>query len=326
MNEAVIDELENTNSPPRPGLLHYLWQPPFRRHLQRGLPAVLAGVVVLVVAGAVACTDSNQVRMRYFDQAALHFNRRDYQAARICFERIVHEGGDLGTREIRYNLAVCLDVLGESDRATALIDQLAPHDRRGFAPAHVWQARRMWSGSNHTPAEIRAGEEHLLRALQDSPNASEPSALLGQFYLAAGRAAQALPYLEAAARERPEVLLPLARAELALDKRTRARDRAREARQLFKSRAEADLDDHDSRLLWVEANLILNDFPAAADALHREAVLKSDERYPRALAQVYLAWSDSLEREEQSGLTERLALLAQVAQLAVGRPRFPRES
>ena len=81
------------------------------------MPALLTGIAVLVVAGAAAFGDPNQVRMRYFDQASRHFGRKDYQAARIGFERIVHEGGDLGTREVRYNLAVCLDVLGESDRA-----------------------------------------------------------------------------------------------------------------------------------------------------------------------------------------------------------------
>ncbi len=308
MKKALLDDQDN--SPPlRPGLFQFLRQPPLFQHLLRGLPAVLAGALVLVVAGAAVFSDPNQVRMRYFDQAAQHFNRRDYQAARIGFERIVDEGGDMGTRYIRYNLAVCLDILGESDRAMALIDQLAPDDRAGFAPAHVWQTRRLWYGPNHTPAEIRAGEEHLLRALQDSPHASEPSALLGQFYLAAGRAEKAIPYLEDAASEQPEMLLPLARAERVLDKRIRVHDRAREARALFKSRAEADLDDHNSRLLWVEAELILENFPDAADALQREAILKTDDRYPRALAQVYLAWSDSLGREDRSKLAERLALL-----------------
>jgi tetratricopeptide (TPR) repeat protein len=308
VNQTLIDDPTN-GRPPWPWLRQVLRRRPLRRHLLRGLAALLAGAIVLVVAGAAGLTDSNQIRMRYFDQAAHHFNRRNYQAARIGFERVAHEGGDLGTREVRYNLAVCLDVLGESDRARALIDQLAPDDRTGFAPAHVWQAHRLWSGPNHTPAEIRAGEEHLLRALQDAPNASEPSALLGQFYLAAGWAQKALPYLEAAARAQPEMLLPLARAECVLDKRIRAHDRAKEARQLFKSRADADPDDHNSRLLWVEANLILEDFPAAADALQREAILKTDDRYPRALAQVYLAWSDSLGREDRSKLAERLALL-----------------
>ena len=308
MSAARIDDLGNSPQP-RPGLLPLLRQPPLVQHLLRGLPAVLAGALVLVVAGAAVFSDPNQVRVRYFDQAARHFNRKDYQAARIGFERIVDEGGDMGTREVRYNLAVCLDILGESDRAMALIDQLAPDDRAGFAPAHVWQARRLWSGPNHTPAEIRAGEEHLLRALQDSPHASEPSALLGQFYLAGGRAQKALPYLEDAARDQPEMLLPLARAERALDRRVRGHARAKEARELFKSRAEADLDDHNSRLLWVGAELILENFADAADALQREAILKTDDRYPRALAQVYLAWADSVGQGDRSKLVERLALL-----------------
>ena len=110
-------------------------------------------------------------------------------------------------------------------------------------------------------------------------------------------------------RQRPEVLLPLARAELVLDKRIRAHDRAKEARLLFKGRAEADLDDHTSRLLWVDADLILENFADAADALQREAILKSDDRCPRVLAQVYLAWADSISQVDRSKLAERLVLL-----------------
>jgi tetratricopeptide (TPR) repeat protein len=293
----------------RPGFFQLVRESGLRRPLLGALPALVAAGGVLVTAGAAVMIDANQLHARYFDEAVRHFHARDYKAARVGFERLVRENSDRGSREVRYNLAVCLDALGEPEPASALIDQLAPDDRRGFAPAHVWKARRLWAGSNHTPAEVRAGEEHLLRALQDAPNASEPSAMLGQFYLAAGRAEKAVEYLRGAVAERPEMLLPLARAELALDRGTVARTRAREARLLFKSRAEADLDDHESRLLWVEADLILDDFAEAVDALQREAVVKTDARYPRALAQVYLAWADSLARYDRSKLAERLALL-----------------
>ncbi len=308
LNDELIDEVE-LERPRRPRLLTPLRQRSVRKHLLLGLPAVIAAAAMVTVACAAALTDANQLRRRYFDEASWHFNRRNYEAARVGFERIVREGWDLGSSEVRYNLAVCLDVLGQPDRAAALIDELTPDDHVGFGPAHVWRARSLWSGTNHTPAEIRAGEEHLLRALQDTPGATEPCSLLGQYYLAAGRARQAIPYLEAAARESEEMLLPLARAELAADRRMSARERAKDARLLFRRRAEADLDDHSSRLLWVDADLILEDFADAVDALQREALLKSDERYPKALAQVYLAWADSLAREGPSKLAERLLLL-----------------
>src|SRR5262249_52342534 len=77
----------------------------------------------------------------------------------------------------------------------------------------------------------------------------------------------------------------------------------------FKKRAEADLNDHASRFRWVEAALFLEEFGEAVDALQREAMLKSNADYPRALAQVFLAWSDAIGRGEKPDLATRLALL-----------------
>jgi tetratricopeptide (TPR) repeat protein len=292
-----------------PGVFQLLREPGLRRPLLHSLPALAAGALVVVTAGAAVFADPETLRARYADEAARHFHAKRYAAARVGFERLVLDDGDRGTREVRYNLAVCLDALGERAAATALIDQLAPDGATGFGPAHVWKARRLWAGSGQTAAEVRAGEGHLLRALQDTQSATEPKALLGQFYLAGGRAELAVVYLRGAAVVMPEMLLPLARAELTLGRTAVARDHAREARQAFKRRSEADLDDHDSRLRWVEADLILEDFPEAADALAREAVLNGDARYGKALAAVYLAWSDAQVRDDPSKLATRLALL-----------------
>jgi tetratricopeptide (TPR) repeat protein len=274
-----------------------------------GVPALVAMGAVVVIAGAVAMTDKGQVRARYFQAAVRQFQAGGYEAARLGFERIVEEEGPGGDPEARFDLAVCLGALGENARAAALIDPMAPDDRPGYAPAHVWKACRLWSGNTHRPEDVRAGEQHLLLAKRIAPDSIEVNALLGQFYLAGGKVEKALPYLEKAAHERPALLLMLARACQNCGDTTAARRWAREARRISQHRAEASLDDHESRLYWADAEMILEEFAKAIEVLQREAGLKRDDRYPRALAEIFLAWSDSLGRKFPADLAGRLALL-----------------
>jgi tetratricopeptide (TPR) repeat protein len=278
-------------------------------HLLAGMPALLAGVGAVVLAVVASSADPQQLRASYFEGAVRHFKAGEYGAARLGFERVVALDGDGGDREIRYDLAVCLEAQGEHARAEAMIEALAPEDHAGYAPAHVWRARELWAGSGRSPAEVRAGEEHLLHALEDAPDSIEVNALLGQFYVAAGRVERALPFLGKVVGDRPELLMTLARAHRVLDDRTESRKWALEARSIFKRRAEADLNDHASRFRWVEAALFLEEFGEAVDALQREAMLKTNPDYPRALAQVFLAWSDAIGRGTQPDLATRLALL-----------------
>jgi tetratricopeptide (TPR) repeat protein len=295
--------------PPRPASWPVLRRSGFCRHVLAGVPALVAMGAVVVVAGAVAMTDQGQVRARYFQEAVRQFQAGRYEAARLGFERIVEEEGPGGDPEARFDLAVCLGALGENEQAAALIDPLAPDDRLGYAPAHVWKACRLWSGSEHRPEDVRAGEQHLLLAHRIAPDSIEVNALLGQFYLAGGKVEKALPHLEKAARERPALLLMLARACQNCGDTTGVRRWAREARRIFQQRAEASLDDHESRLYWADAEMILEEFAKAVDVLQREAGRKRDDRYPRALAQVFLEWSDSLGRKFPADLAGRLALL-----------------
>jgi tetratricopeptide (TPR) repeat protein len=295
--------------PPRPTFWPLLRESGLGRRLLVGLPALALGTGVLVVAAAAASIDQGHLRAHYFQEAVRHFHARDYQAARLGFERIVDWDGPGGDPEVRFDLAVSLSALGETGRAAALVEPMAPDDRPGYAPAHVWKACCLWAGNKHTPADVRAGEQHLLMAHQLAPGAIEVNALLGQFYLAAGSAGQAVPFLEKAAPDRPELLLPLARACMDKSDVTVGRHWAREARRIFRRRVEANLDDHASRLRWAEADLILEDFAEAAQVLQREVEWKRDARYPRALAEVLLAWSDALARKDPANLAGRLGML-----------------
>jgi tetratricopeptide (TPR) repeat protein len=297
--------------PPQPSFWRLLWQAGVVRYLLGGVPAVLAFTVVVFLAGAAASTDMAKMRTHYFEEAVRYFHARNFAGARAGFERIAEWDGPEGDPQVRYNLAVCLKDLGQHDRAVALLEPLAPDDRPGYGLAHLWKARRIWveKGTKATPADARAGEQQVLLALEATPNDVEANALLGTYYLQTDKVEQAIPYLVKAAKSRPELLLPLARACQSRGESEVARVRAREARRIFQERAEANLNDRESRFLWAEADLILEEFPEAVKVLEREAGLKRDLDYPRALALVYFAWYNFKARTEPANWGDRLQLL-----------------
>jgi tetratricopeptide (TPR) repeat protein len=295
--------------PLRPAFRPILKRSGFVRHVLAGLPGLVAMGGVVVLAGSVATSDQGQLRERYFHDAVRQFHTGRYDAARLGFEWIVERDGPGGDPEVRFDLAVCLTALGEDARAAVLIEPLAPNDQPGYAPAHVWKACRLWGNRARTPADVAAGEQHLLMAHRLAAGSIEVNAVLGQFYLAGGKLDRAIPYLEKAAHDRPELLLSLARACQGRNDRAGARRWAREARRVFQAKAEASVDDLESRLRWADAEQILEEFTAAVTVLQREIVLKRDARFPRALAQVFLAWSDTQGRTAPADLAGRLALL-----------------
>ncbi len=308
----IMNNAQETWSPLEPVFLPLLRQSGLGRCLRTGLPAILAACGVLLLAGAAGMTDPGKMRARYMHEASRFLDAKNYPAALLGFERVAEMDGPSGTdRSVEYDLAVCLDAVGEHERAAALMDRLAPEDRAGFAPAHAWKARRLLAGSKPSPAAIRDAESHLLHALQDAPNTIEAHDNLGEFYLRTGRPERAIPYLEKLVVARPELLLMLARALQARGNRLQARERAAMARKLFQKRAEADRNDFGSRLRWVEAAVFLEDFPSAVAALHGEAGMDPDDRCRKALSRVYTAWADAAGRDPGSALSERLALLQQ---------------
>jgi tetratricopeptide (TPR) repeat protein len=297
---------------PQPGFLPLLVHSRLGHRLLAGVPAILATGGVLVLAGAAALTEPGGIRARYYREASLFLESRNHRAALLGFERVAALDGPNGVdRRVEYDLAVCLNALGQDTRAKTLMDRLAPDDGAGFAPAHAWKAARLLAGANRSPAAIRDAESHLLHALQDAPNTIEAHNNLGEFYLATGWPERAIPYLEKLVVARPELLLTLARVLQARGDRFPARERAAVARKLFQKRAEDNPSDFGSRLRWVEAAVFLEDFPSAVSALEPEAGLRRDDGYARALSQVYTAWADAVGREPGSDLTRRVALLQQ---------------
>jgi tetratricopeptide (TPR) repeat protein len=288
--------------------LHVWWRGRPFRALLAGLPALLVGGGVLGTCILGATTPAQEVEARYLERAKTALKARDYPAALTCYDRLAYRGEE--RPEVLYGLAVCAEALGDGGRAEALMSGLAPADRPGYSPAHLWQARRLLHAPRLSAQGRAEAEAHLVHALDGELDDREAAhALLGEVYLGAGQLDQAQLHLAKAVRTRPYVHLQLARVYARRGDRDRARGEADLAVGYYRARAKADLQDRQARLLWAEAKTFLEDFPAAVGVLDEGWAATHDNAYRTALANVYLVWSDVLGRDPKADLGARLRLL-----------------
>jgi len=285
--------------------------------LLRGLPALTVAVTVVVVAVLAARDSSGRRSLRYQLEAQLAWERGDVERTKLCLQRLAL----LNPAEPAhvYGLAHCEGRLGNANRAVALMQSIAPADRPGYAPAHLWQARQlMWRG--HLSSEqLKLAERHLLSCLEVRPQAAEADALLGQLYLARGQPDEAETHLRRVTAFGEPVLV-LARLHASQGKISEARAEAAVAQRFFKSRAEADPKNVAFRLHWAEATALLDQFPAAIEILHAGSKESSAPTYRLALSQTYDRWAAARGMQGGAKLGFRLVLVQQALRYDHGNP------
>lgn len=271
-------------------------------------PAVLAAMGVVAVAVACGSAERESMLAAYLKEAERSRQAGYPQEAALCFERACTL--QPSSPALRFALVRALDAAGQSDRADALLTQLAPATRSGYAPAQVWKAARLTARGPVGPAVVRDIDAHLTRALEADPQNVDAHRLLGLLYAQTNRLARARSHLAAAASAYPELLLPLAAAYRAAGDKYAARQSAEDAAKHFRKRVADEPGDQESRLIWAEALVRLGDHAAAVRAIQEgldrdgtSAVLA------RGLGDVIAAWADSVEEQRPDSLTERMNLL-----------------
>lgn len=149
----------------------------------------------------------DEIEARYRNGAYGAIADQDYQLAKTYFKRLSIDN-QLGNND-QLNWAVVLANTGEPERADDVIDQLAPDDKPGYAPAHRLKAINLARQLDRAkdPLTLRKLRLHLENCRERSPEISRAWAL---YYLAVDQADEALKYLEEASETHPEFLLMIA--------------------------------------------------------------------------------------------------------------------
>ena len=199
----------------RPSLLQglrSLWLGSERfRCFVRGLPAVLAGIAVVLAACEARLTTETELLAHYSSEADRLVRAGNHEAALLCAERMALIRPS--KPDYVYQQMLRLEAMGQPERALTLARKIAPDDRPGYAPAHFWIAHHLLQQDRRTPEVLRVAESHLRLYLRTFPESeTEAHALLGLLYSATGRPVEAEVHLQQAVVRQPSLLLPLARA------------------------------------------------------------------------------------------------------------------
>jgi tetratricopeptide (TPR) repeat protein len=282
-------------------------------YLLQGLPALLAAAAVIALAVRWSGLSAQEIEARYQDRAGAAAKAKDFATALVCYERLAALGRD--RPENLYELAVALEAQGQGERALQIIDQLAPAERNGHGPAHLWLAVHYWNALGQ--AQNRAlVEAHLQRALQaglQDPDAAH--GLLGEVYAETGRPNLAEPHLERAVKTRPHIRLRYAMVLAAQGKKSRAGDEARLAANFFRTHALADAANHGARLAWADAVTFLEDFPRALEILAEGHHLSNDKAFQTSMSQVMASWHFYVVRAQPDDVATQWSLLEKGLQL-----------
>jgi tetratricopeptide (TPR) repeat protein len=273
-----------------------------------GLPAFTAFGALVALAHVVVTTSPSEVRAAYHREGMERFESKDFEAARVCFERIALLYP--ADQENRYQLALTLGSLKETSRAVHLMNNLAPLDGTGFAPAHLRLAQRdMAAAQTMLRPDFRTAEIHLKAALELKPTDPSARALLGQLYSMTGRPKEAEKELKAVVKDRPDLLLLLAQVCRAQGQTETADSWANEALRHWTEVVKQQPNDPQARSWLAFSECAFHRYPEAETILLEPRSGPASPVLRRSLSQVYALWYDWLHQQKRDTVGPRMALL-----------------
>jgi tetratricopeptide (TPR) repeat protein len=283
----------------------------------RQLKLLLQGSLALVAAagvgtlGFIALLPHQDVEARYLERATAAMASKDYATAATCYERLAARTDE--RPDVLYGLALAEANAGHRPRAAALMAELAPAERTGYGPAHLWWAKQLLFQNRPTDEAFTMAGVHLHRALEigvdDRADRDSVHALLCEVYLHEKQYDQAEQHLLYAVKSRPQLRMRAAHLYALRGDLERARREASMAVDFFHNRVKADLTDHVSRLAWADSLTFLDKFIEAVAVLEEGFALSKEPIYRAAQARVHLAWVNALDRDTTATPAAKLSVI-----------------
>jgi tetratricopeptide (TPR) repeat protein len=307
-------------------------------HLLQGVPAVVAGIGVFVVL-MLLTTQAEELPLEYLRRAQSAYNAEHFQQAEVYLHRALQLDPD--SDEASYLLARTLEHNGQQRRALAILDSLAPDDRRGDPRAHLRKAEILFSdlrtrsaAGDPDTAATREEWQRLLGHIEHaesglrSYSATQRADLEyfhGIVHYNMGEKEKAREYLERASRHREELNVTLAVLYDELGKSATDEElarshfaNARRKRELAQTHLEGRLNENasDSETRAELARLVLKNqnYDEATRLLEEGRRLNSDdEELQKLLAEVFVYRVLSLPRQTDPAI--EIGLLEKALQI-----------
>lgn len=199
------------------------------------------------------------------------------------------------------------------------MDELAPSDRQGFGPAHLWQADLILRGQQSSDgrlvppsrAQLMQAERHFIQAAESSEPDVRAAAQVGlaRVYYDTNRKGEAAELVVRVAANRPEYHMLLAQWAARDGRKDELAAHAQSAANYFLERIRARADDHPARFSYVDALILLQKYDdAKAELLKAAAAVENPQlkrSYRAKTAAIVLGQLDA--RGQGVSINDRLA-------------------
>jgi tetratricopeptide (TPR) repeat protein len=274
-----------------------------------GLPSLLALVLLGGYGIFLYGWKPAHAEARAYNVARNAFQGLDFERARIAYQSLLQLGGK-ERQEYAYRLMLAQMRLGMDRDAALMALALAPPNRLGYAPAHLFMARSLLTATNITTALIERAASHLERVLISDPSNLEAHDLLSQIYMSSGRMDAAKRHLLELVSSSGDAMLRLAVVMAAEGDANGTRYWAERAAKFFRSKVEQNkTDDFASRLSWANALMLQEDFTTAWDLLAKADKEFGNPAYKNALGRIAAEWAQNLARRAPKDLAGRFKIL-----------------
>jgi tetratricopeptide (TPR) repeat protein len=278
------------------------------KRLVKGLPSLLLACVVIGFVWLAEPDQQGDLTSRYLRAADRALERNDPTAADLYVRRVVSESKANLARV--YSLATLTFEKESEELGRLMMARLAPANARGYAPAHLWQAKHLLDRlATLSIQDLEVLEQHLHHTLASPGGNADAAVLLARLYVLTNRLAEAVQVFETVAPARPEVHLDLARLKAHLGRTEEAKQHAQQAAEHNRLRLAVAPEDTDARLAVARCEVLLGNASQALIVLQQGIKESHDRRLRDALVELYVLVSDNLRNRENARIDLTLQVL-----------------
>ena len=258
-----------------------------RKFLRFGVPSALFAAAVLLAVFIHTLTE-NSVHDRYLKRLDSNSNPVDPDTIRRVSNRVLAPQHPFAPAD-RFEFAQRLSLIGDSNRAEAIIEYLAPSDSKGYADAHRALALSLAPNLKTAPVSEQSLEK-LQWHLQHSSELKDPVLLelRTDYFLAVGQIDRAIASLSQLAEVQPDRWFPLAELLLARGDQIAARTALSRAAQIYSQRMSENPQSIDDRLRTATAMARLGELDPAIEILNAGWRFEQDPAISNALSELFL--------------------------------------
>ncbi|MEZ6126131.1 MAG: tetratricopeptide repeat protein [Planctomycetaceae bacterium] len=241
----------------------------------------------------------------YRADAMSAFQAGNQDLAVICFERMVRMRP---MDKDRFDLAIWLEESGHNERSQSIINSLAPPDKRGYGPAHLYRARKIMQRTDANLDTVVEAINHLIFARDALEQNGEVDYLLASCYWATGSVTKAVESLREASDKDPKYFYDLFKAYQGTNLQAHANTAASRAAEYFRTSVAENPRDRVARQRYVEVLVWLNAISDVERVISQGVDVDPEGQWQQTLSQAFVAF---FRRQKTSGvsLDELLTLL-----------------